>query len=509
MAIIGDLVTRISADSKPFTRGINNARGDLGGFSNAVGGMVARLSTLVAAYVSVKKAMDALSLGVKFAADAEQAEVAFTTLLGSAKDAKSVLSDVARFAASTPFQLPELRDSARMLAAFGFEAEQIVPNLRMIGDIAAGTGQPVSQLAEIYGKAAVQGRLFGEDINQLTGRGIPIIGQLASQFGVAESEVKKLVEQGKVGFPELQAAFVNMTSQGGRFSGMMDAQSKTLAGVWSTFKDNVNAQLLAVGNTIVRVFDLKNVISSMTTSIQNMATLIGWFSENWRTVFDLAMAYSKLSLTSFASDFVYIFEAQIPGYIRWFFDNWKSVFTTIESFTSAVFVNMAKNIQSIMSEVWNFLKSGGMDGIEVAWTPLTEGFRNAIKELPDIPERSMSALEKKLSADVESMSAKLTQSLALDLKMAEAQANAKSATTLPETEQKKTDPGEGIKEGVAAGSLAGSKEAFDTILASQMAGAREKDKTEAELKKQTTVLQTIARELALPKPDDVIFGGAF
>jgi len=47
----------------------------------------------------------------------------------------------------------------------------------------------------------VQGRLFGEDINQLTGRGIPVIQELAKQFGVSESEVKKLVEQGKVGFP--------------------------------------------------------------------------------------------------------------------------------------------------------------------------------------------------------------------------------------------------------------------------------------------------------------------
>ena len=65
-----------------------------------------------------------------------------------------------------------------------------------VGDIAAGTNQDFNELAVVFGKAKVQGRLFGEDINQLTGRGIPIIGEFAKQFGVAEGEVKKLVSEG-------------------------------------------------------------------------------------------------------------------------------------------------------------------------------------------------------------------------------------------------------------------------------------------------------------------------
>ena len=76
---------------------------------------------------------------------------------------------------------------------------------------------PVNEIAELYGKARVQGRLFAEDINQLTGRGIPIIQELAKQFGVSDSEVKKLVESGKVGFPNIERSFMDMTSQGGKF----------------------------------------------------------------------------------------------------------------------------------------------------------------------------------------------------------------------------------------------------------------------------------------------------
>jgi tape measure domain-containing protein len=102
----------------------------------------------------------------------------------------------------------------------------------------------------LYGKARVQGRLFGEDINQLTNRGIPIIQELAKQFGVSDSEVKKLVASGEVGFPAIEKAFVSLTSEGGKFAGMMEAQSKTTTGLFSTLKDTVNEVFLTLGQPI-------------------------------------------------------------------------------------------------------------------------------------------------------------------------------------------------------------------------------------------------------------------
>lgn len=197
------------------------------------------------------------SLGLS--GELEQVEVAFTTMLGSGEKAKQLLVDLNEFAASTPFQFPDLAKAAKTLSAFGVETENLIPSLRRIGDISAGIGAPVGEIAEIYGKARVQGRLFMEDINQLTGRGIPIIQELAKQFGVAESEVRSLVEQGMVGFPHLERAFISLTSEGGRFAGLMENQSKTLLGLWSTIKDNITLTLAPIGNLIVDTFDLKGV----------------------------------------------------------------------------------------------------------------------------------------------------------------------------------------------------------------------------------------------------------
>src|SRR5690606_29321803 len=102
----------------------------------------------------------ALGFGVKLAAAAESAEVAFGTLLGSANAAKTVLKDLNQFAAETPFEFPELTDAARKLIAFGTAQEDLIPTLRRVGDISSGIGAPISEIAELYGKAQVQGRLF-------------------------------------------------------------------------------------------------------------------------------------------------------------------------------------------------------------------------------------------------------------------------------------------------------------------------------------------------------------
>jgi len=195
----------------------------------------------------------ALGVGVKAvnsAADFEQTKVAFTTLIGDAAKAEETLAKLRKLGADTPFEFPELADAGRKLIAFGESADTVPETLRRIGDVSAGIQAPINEIAEIYGKARVQGRLFAEDINQLTGRGIPIIGELAKQFGVNESQVRKLTESGQVGFLQIEKAFVNMTSKGGKFYGMMEEQSKTTKGLFSTLKDTFNEVFLALGEPI-------------------------------------------------------------------------------------------------------------------------------------------------------------------------------------------------------------------------------------------------------------------
>lgn len=189
---------------------------------------------------------------MKSAMDFEQTAVAFETLLGSGEQAQAMMWQLSKFAKDTPFEFPEIANAWKQLLAFGISAQEIQPTLTRLWDVASGMNIPLWQLAEIYGKARVQGRLFGDDINQIQGRGIPLVQELAKQFWVAESEIRKMTEDWKVGFANLEQAFKSLTSEGGQFHGMMIKQSKTLAGLWSTVSDAIGElwrELIGISNT--------------------------------------------------------------------------------------------------------------------------------------------------------------------------------------------------------------------------------------------------------------------
>lgn len=275
-----------------FNRQIRQAKrslasiGDVGSSLSSLGGtftgLGAKLTGLSAGMAAI------FGHGVGLAASAEQAEVSFRTLLGSAEEAKELMASLKDFAASTPFQVDEIRQAARMLAAFGVEGDQIVPTLTQLGDVSAGTGNRIAEIAELFGKAKVQGRLFGEDINQLTGRGIPIIGELAKILGVTESEVKGLVAKGEVGFPQLAQAFRNMTAEGSTFGGMMGELSVTAGGTLSTLKDNLNAVSEEIGRAFLPV------VTELSGELIRVLQPLGrWIAQNRELVFQLGMFVPK------------------------------------------------------------------------------------------------------------------------------------------------------------------------------------------------------------------------
>lgn len=233
--------------------GFNAAMGSIGSLGGVAGSAIGQITSLgsalaalgpIAAAVAVAVgvlvgAFSFASWGTKLAAEAETAQVAFETVLGSAKDASAVMSQISEFASSTPFQKDELTEAGKKLAAFSFQAGDIVPTLRMIGDVSTLIGAPIGEMAELFGKAKVQGRLFMEDINQFQGRGVPVLQALADQVGVTALEMREMVSDGKVGFNELYRAFDSMTGEAGKFHGGMAKASETVNGLWSTLKDLV------------------------------------------------------------------------------------------------------------------------------------------------------------------------------------------------------------------------------------------------------------------------------
>lgn len=199
--------------------------------------------------------------------EVQQLDVAFRTMLGSASRADELLQQLVRTAAITPFGLEDVANGAKQLLAYGFEAEKVNETLIRLGDIAAGLSMPLNELVYLYGTTMAQGRLYTQDLNQFTGRGIPMISELAKQFGVAESKVKGLVEAGKVGFPEVQAVIENLTNEGGKFGGLMEEQSKTITGQISNIEDSLFMLLNDLGQQSEGV--INTTLSGVSYMIEN------------------------------------------------------------------------------------------------------------------------------------------------------------------------------------------------------------------------------------------------
>lgn len=277
-------------------KGLSSASSSISSFGSSMLSMASGVGLATAGMFGLTSAASLVSSAVERASNMEQAEIAFGVLFKSVSTAKTVLSGLSDFAAETPFELPELTSAAKSLAAFGIAANDVVPELRMLGDISAGIGAPITEIATLYGKAKVQGRLFAKDINELTGRGIPVIGELAKQFGVAENKVQDLVTEGKIGFPEVQKAFQAMTGSGGQFEKLMEKQSKSLGGIWSTLKDNIGLTLSGIATDLIAAFDVKALLTKFigfTGMIKDgiksvtpvIVSIAGVFSAYWGVAF--------------------------------------------------------------------------------------------------------------------------------------------------------------------------------------------------------------------------------
>lgn len=234
-------------------------------------GFMAKAAQTAAGLFAVDKIKDFVSQLALVRGEYQQLEVAFETMLGSKSKADALMGQLIDTAATTPFEMSEVAEASKMLLAYGMEGDKVNETLIRLGDIAAGLSMPLKDLAFLYGTTMVQGRLYTQDLNQFLGRGIPLADELAKQFGKNKSEVKKLVEEGKIGFPEVQKAIEALTGEGSKFGGLMEKQSKTIKGQLSNIEDAWEQMFNEIGK-------------SQEGNISGVLDITGKLIENWRTI---------------------------------------------------------------------------------------------------------------------------------------------------------------------------------------------------------------------------------
>ena len=252
-----------------------NVGGKKGGLMGALGGLTSMLGGLGAVAGVGFLGKQIISLG----ANMEQTKVAFATFMGDTEKANALIGQLNEFANITPFDNAEVINSARGLMSAGLSAEKVTETLGTLGDIASGVAMPIEDLAQIYSKSMNKGKLQAEELNQLSERGIPLMQELARMTGKNKGELYKMAEQGAITSDVLQQAFKNMTSEGGMYFGLMDKQSQTTAGKWSTLVGQLQTLGIKLGEMLLpvisRLVDFGSAILNNKKLLGDIAIVVG------------------------------------------------------------------------------------------------------------------------------------------------------------------------------------------------------------------------------------------
>jgi len=273
MSKIGELYVSITGDNSDLKSALNDSSKDVESFGSKIGKQVAGIVSVTAILAGAIK-------GIEFNKAAEQAQVAFTVMTGSAAKATKTLKELKDFANKTPLEFKDLRQSTQTLIQFGVSAEDAVKTIKMLGDVSGGNAEKLQSLALAFGKVSAQGRVTGENVMMMIDAGFNPLKEISDRTGESMQSLQKRMEAGKLSSNELTESFKAATSQGGMFNGMLEKQGQTLAGAQSTFNDAVDTffgeAMAGASGPLTKMFqDLSKLLADITPAVKDIGTVFG------------------------------------------------------------------------------------------------------------------------------------------------------------------------------------------------------------------------------------------
>ena len=148
--------------------------------------------------------------GMKRAFNLENARFQLKGLLKDADKVEAVMKNVNDAVDGTAYNLDAAANVASQLAASGIQAgDSMFKSLRGVAGVAAMTNSSYEDIGRIFTQVAGQGRLMGDQLLQLSGRGMNAAATLGQQLGKTEAEIRDMVSKGKIDFETFAMAMDN------------------------------------------------------------------------------------------------------------------------------------------------------------------------------------------------------------------------------------------------------------------------------------------------------------
>lgn len=271
MATVASLLVKIGADTSELRKSLNGVKRNI---RQAFGSDFLRVSNTAAlAITGIGAAIAAAGAkAIQAAGNLQNVQTAFTNMLGSAEKASAFTKQLQSFAAATPFEFNQVTAAAQKFLAFGFTAEQVIPTLTAVGDAAAGVGlgaEGINRVTLALGQIAAKSKVQSDEMLQLTEAGIPAWQMLADKIGVSVPEAMDMVTKGMVDAQTGISALVTGMNQ--KFGGMMEQQSQTIQGTWSTMMDGLEQTAGQVGLRLAESLNITGIFQGIGETLNNFA----------------------------------------------------------------------------------------------------------------------------------------------------------------------------------------------------------------------------------------------
>lgn len=280
------------------------------------GGMV--LFNTAAAIASKMK--EFVTSSVEGAAKMEQMAVAFNTMTGSAAKAKALIVDISSLSTKSILPIDDISEYSKRLLAFGISSKDVVKDIAMLGDVAAGVGiDKMPNLLLAFGQIATKGKLVGQELRQLTEAGFNPLQIISEKTGESFKSLQDKMSKGQISFEMVRQAFADATSEGGRFNNMMKDQLGTVAGMWTKIGNVMTLIKIKLGEV-------------MNDSLKPIVEWVLKFVEGWEKLARTdpaaelekeriainAAAYAVVQLKEGTDERRYALEKLIKVYPEWF-----------------------------------------------------------------------------------------------------------------------------------------------------------------------------------------------
>ncbi len=268
--MLGQAYVRVRMDQSLISEGLSSIKSAVLGTMQEIGAVAGGILAAAGIQSMTSSLAGLASQFITTNDKLQQYQTSLSVLFGSEQKANEMIGSIQEMAAKTPFGTDDLTQAIVQLKIFGFEAEELLPTIRAIGDAAAaspaGMESGVQRISYALGEIRANGKIMASEMRQLASAGVPAWDIIAQKTGKTVANIREMSKNS-----ELDAAtYLPIIIEGmeKRFGGMMAKQSTTWSGLMSTLGDEASFAMRDIGRSF---FDaawgrLKSIVTWLDSS---------------------------------------------------------------------------------------------------------------------------------------------------------------------------------------------------------------------------------------------------